>query len=453
MLATNEIVTLVVLPLLLLGGLLLFVRPVLGLYLLAGTVPLEAALMFGGASAPRLIGMAVFGTWAAQKLMRKEPLGPLVAPGLVRVAILLLALASLSVFWAEYPARLERSLFLLFQLMLLSVLVFDLTRSWDRVAWVAKFLVLGGAVAALLTLEQYFFGGERRAGGGVVGGINRTALTLVVILPFAFYLLRSRETTFWRWLGLSYIGLAAVAIAATLSRMNYLVYPLVVVVNLALMAQTRGGRRRILLLGAAGVLTISLLPMDVIRQRAESIVPYLSTTVGREDPGESYSARGFLMQVSLAMFIDRPILGAGYRNFTPHFMTYQSRVPGAWRIYQSGMGAHGSHQAFLAELGIIGILLWLSLFIAAYLNLRAAWRAVRDPTSPHVFLIQAVAVTVGLLFIYGFYDEVHTDKLLWMVLGLAVAVRRLAESQEVMDHTGRPPDTVEVLEKDLASIS
>jgi len=452
-LATNEIVMLVALPLVVVVGVVLAVRPVIGLYLMAGVVPLEAALMVGGASAPRLIGMAVFGTWAMQKLLRREPLGPLMAPGLVRAALLLLTVACLSVFWAEYLDGVNRHLFLLVQLILLTVLVFDLARSWDRVAWVAKFLVLGATVAALITLEQYFFGGERRAGGGVVGGINRTAMTLVIILPFAFYLLRSGETAFWRWLGLGYIGIAGLAVAATLSRMNYLVFPMVVAVQLALMTQTRRGRRRMLLLGAAAVIAVSFMPMDVIRGRAESIVPYLTSTVARENPGDTYSARGFMMQVSLAMFIDRPILGAGYRNYMPHFMNYQEMVPGAWRMYTSGMSPHGSHQGFLAELGIVGTLLWLTLFVVAARNLKSAWRTARDPTSVQALLTQTVAIAVGLLFLYGFYENVHTDKVLWIILGLVVAVHRLAKSEQAPGHVAVQPDVIRVPEKDLAPIS
>ena len=81
----------VVLPLVLAAGVLLLVRPVVGAFLLAGTIPLEAVLMLEGVTASRLIGIAVVGTWGAQKLFRREPIAPLLSPVLIQIAILFLA--------------------------------------------------------------------------------------------------------------------------------------------------------------------------------------------------------------------------------------------------------------------------------------------------------------------------------------------------------------------------
>jgi O-antigen ligase len=413
-------------PIGLLIGVILFIHPVIGLFLLAGTIPVEAALMFEGASAPRLVGMAVFGAWGAQKLLRREPLSPLVAPGFVRIALLFFALACASLLWAAYPQGVERRLFLLVQLILLAVLVLDLASSWERLAWVAKVLVVAATVAALLTLEQYYIGGVRRAGAGVVGGINRTAVTLVAILPFAFYLFRSRESAFWRLLGLAYIGISAVAVAATLSRMNFMVFPLVVVIHLALMVRGRRERRRVVALGLAVVLAVSLMPMDVIRERALTIAPYISQTVEVDDLSEGQSGRGFHMRVGLEIFRDHPILGAGYQNYNPQFLTYQWQLQGAPRIWQSPRSPHSSHVGILANLGLVGFGLWMVLFGLALKYSWTSWREARDREGPQMLLSQAVAVAVVLQFIYGFYQEIHQGKIFWLVAGMALATWSLS---------------------------
>jgi O-antigen ligase len=424
-------------PVLLAGGVLLLLYPILGMLMMAGTIPLEAALMAGGRSLTALIAMGVVATWGAQKLLRRESLVPLLSPALVSVALLLFAVACLSMIWADYPGRMQRQLVLFFQLMLLCVLVFDLASTWHRIAWVAKLLVLAGMVAALLTLEQYFVGGARRAGEGVVGGLNRTASTLVTIVPLAFYLLRSNESLPWRALGLGYIGVAAGAVAVTLSRMSFLIFPLVVGVHMVLMARDRGGRARLLLLGGAAAVALMLVPADMVRERAATILPYLSQSVNPQAEAASYTARGYRMRVGLEIFKDHPLLGVGYDNYREQYLNYQWTVPGyadPSGVQLSPTSPHSSHVAFLANLGMVGFTLWLALFAVMFIYLMRAWRATsKGPQTAGTFLVQAVAIAAGLQFIYGFYGDVHQDKIFWMLLGLTVAAQRLSKGGEEHD--------------------
>lgn len=420
----------VVLPVALAGGALLLVRPVLGAFLLAGTIPLEASLMLEGVTVSKLIGITVVGTWGAQKLFRREPLKPLVSPALVQVAVLFLSLACLSLLWAEYPQGLTRRLFLLTQLIVLFILLSDLISSWDRMVWVARFLVLAASVAAVLVILEYFGGDVRRAGGGVAGGINKTASMLVAVLPFAFFLFRSRDAGFWRWLGLAYIPLSGLSVAATLSRMNYLLFPLVIAVHLALMTQTGSGRRRIVGLGLAMVMGVAFLPMDAVRERAMTMVPYLASTVDQEDPVGGASARGFHLRVSLAMFADHPILGVGYNNYQPQFLSYQARfASGSTTFYTNPQDPHNSNLSLLATLGIGGGLLWGGLFAVAASYLITSWRRSEDSGGTPLLMTQAISIALGIQFLNGFYEQIHQVKLFWVVIGLSLAVHRIRSAE------------------------
>ncbi len=433
LLAHNHYALALIIPIGLAGSIVLLVRPVLGAFLLAGTIPLEAVLMLEGVTASKLIGIAVVGTWAAQKLFRRESLNALLSPALIQVSILFLAFACLSLIWAEYPAGLGRNLFLLAQLIVLCVVLCDLLSTWDRIIWVAKFVVLATSVAALMVAVQYFFGGARRAGGGVAGGINKTASMLVTVLPLAFFLLRSRETPFWRWLGLAYIPLAGVGVAVTLSRMNYLLFPLVVAVHLVFMARTNGDRGKVLALGFAIVVGVSFVPMDAIRDRAMTMVPYLTKTVGQDDPVEGVSARGFHLRASLAMFSDHPFGGLGYQTYPRHFLAYQARLlPGGSgsRLYSSGQNPHNSHFSLLATLGIGGGLLWAGIFATAVYYLIRSWRIVGRKGGIPFILVQSASVIVGIQFLNGFYDEIHRSKIFWLVMALTVAIYRIAKRDE-----------------------
>jgi O-antigen ligase len=420
-------------PILVAGGVLLLIHPFIGMLLFVAAIPLEAALMVGGRSVTALIAMGVFGAWAAQRLLRRQSLVPLVTPALVPVALLLLSFACLSLIWAEYPDRMPRQLFLFFQLILLTILVFDLASTWERVAWLAKVLVLAATFAALLTLEQHFVGGVRRAGGGVVGGLNRTASTLVTILPLAFYLVRSNERPVWRMLGLGYIGLAGGAVAVTLSRMSFLMLPLVVLVHVILMVRSRQGRPRVVLLAAAATLGLMLVPADIVRDRAATILPYLSHSVAPEAADELYTPRGYRIRVGIEMFKDYPVRGVGFDNYRPQFLNYQWTVPGfvpKRGVHATPTSPHSSHVGFLANLGLVGISLWLTIFVVAFRYLRFTWRA-QDPSDlSRAPLVQAVAIAVGLQFLFGFYGDVHQDKILWLLLGLSVALWRLTRKEE-----------------------
>jgi O-antigen ligase len=426
-------------------GVVLLRKPVLGLFLFTAVIPIEAMAMVGGRSIAALIGMALVAIWAFQKVVHRDPLLPLVSPGLVQLALLLLALACLSLLWARYPQAGVRGIIVLGQLILLSALVFDLSVSWDRIAWVTRVLVLAGLLAALATAHQYYFGGVRRAGAGVTGGLNRTAITLVLILPFAFALFRSNGPMIWKAVGLSYVGVSAIAVASTLSRMNILLFPAVVMLNIFLMARTAGGRTRALLLGVLTLITVSFIPVDALRDRAETIMPYISQTVGTAEEEEAYSARGYLMRVGFAMFRDRPVFGSGYDNFRPQTAIYQWEVPGSpYEYLRTGRSPHSSYIALLVGLGIVGLILWLSIILVALRYVGRAWRSIRDPNSDRLFLVQALGIAIGLQLIYGFYGLGHQDKIVWLFLGLAVSVDILArrgtggEGSERLVHVGTP---------------
>lgn len=427
--ATTNGAVAVALPLALAGGVVLFMWPVIGLLLFTAMIPVEASVMIGGRSLAALIGMAVFGIWASQKLLRREPLLPLLSPGLIQTELVLVAFACLSLTWAFYPAAGVRGIIVLSQLVLLTILVLDLASSWERIAWVAKLLVLAGTAAALLTAEQYFFGGVRRAGEGVTGGLNRTAMTLVTILPFAFYLLRSNGPVFWRFLGLFYIGASAVAVVTTLSRMSYLFFPVVAAINVAWMLRTSGERRGAVLLGAIALFMVAVMPMDALRQRAATIGPYLSQTVGTDESEVTYSARGYLMQVGFEMFKDRPFLGSGYGNFQPLTYAYQWRVSGSPFEYpRAGRSPHSAHVAILVGLGIVGFAIWIGIFVIYVSYVWRAWQTVRGGPSERLLIVQAIAVAAGLQFPYAAYGETHENKIFWLVLGLVIAIHQLASS-------------------------
>jgi hypothetical protein len=414
-----------------LGGLVVLRWPFAGLVILAGSIGIENVFVVhgagGAATGSRLLGMFVFGAWILGKLLRKESVVPLIKSALFVTTVLLFAFALASTMWARVPHAALSGAFQLAQHIALGLITFDLARSWKRVDMLVKALVVGAMVAALLTIQQSVWGGARRGGDNIAGGINETAIVLVTILPFAFYLLRSRASIAWRMLGIAYIGVGVTATILTYSRMNLLVLPVI----LALLSfHTLLGRRgRVPILVAAAVsigVGLYAIPTDRLQKRLDTIVPYLEGTVGGEESGIiEPSARGYHLRVGIAIARDEPVISAGYRNYGYLFRDeYQFVVPGAGTVRRSVRSPHSSHVGMLADLGGVGFSLWLAVLFGAGLipAIRAWRRSVQDPGDMPHLLSQTITYALGLhVFAYGFYAPNDREKILWILLGLAVA--------------------------------
>ena len=99
----------------------------------------------------------------------------------------------------------------------------------------------------------------------------------------------------------------------------------------------------------------------------------------------------------------------------------------------------------LADLGLLGILLWIGVLLIAFPNLVYArskasiagdWRvALLIWAVTFSFLLQAVP--------YGFYQPSQQDKFFWLILGMTVVVRRLSEGRDKARsaYGHRPPAT------------
>jgi len=425
------------LPFAAIGGLVVLRWPFLGLLLLTGTIAIENLLVVGGAggaTGPRLLGMAVFGAWIAGKLLRREPVLPLATSALTITAGLLFLFAWASQLWAAVPSVANSGAIQLLQFIALALLTLDLVTSWDRADLVVKALIAGAMIAALLTLQQALFGGARRAGGGIAGGISSTAILLVTCLPFAFYLLRSQTRIGWRILGIGYFAVAVSAVILTFSRVSFLVLPPLL---LALYAETLTGRRgRGWLVGATcvGLLVVMYsVPLDRVEERVATIVPYLQGTVNSQETGVvEPSPRGYHVQVGLAIARDHPIVGAGFRNYGHLFRDeYQFFVPGPGRVYGSVRSPHSSHVGMLADLGLVGFSLWLAMAVGAGLFASIkAWRRTSHVRHdlPHL-LCRAVTYALALQVVaYGWSQTIDRGKLFWVLLGLAAAVGVLTRS-------------------------
>lgn len=410
----------------------IFRRPVEGLYLFALTIPFENLILVGGgATATRFLGIVVFGAWALKKVVSREDWSPLYKTVFFPAGACFVLVALLSSIWAEVPSETMRGVKTLAQLFALALMAIDLLSSQHELDGVAKALVLGGTIAAALNV--YFgvtAGGERV--GTKLSGINATAVILVLLLPFAFYLIRTATRVGWRIAAIVYCGASVAGLVYTSSRMGLLLY--VPVIAILSWQTIRGGTGRGWLLGfAVSVLLVGsvLVPWERVEQRLNTAVPYIYETSRLTEATGETSARGYHLRVGLAIARAHPLIGVGYQNYGVHFKDeYQWFVPGYREVKITYRSPHSSYIGILADLGIVGTISWLILQLVVLVGVIRTWRRCRttERYSQRV-LTQAIMLSLGLyIFLLGWYMTVDGEKLFWLIIGMAVALRRVVPS-------------------------
>jgi O-antigen ligase len=411
------------------GALFVLARPDIGLLAAAALIPLENLVVFGGGiTGMRAITVLACIGWFGGKLLRRESWIPILSAPVLPTAAAFLAIVLASGLWARHSDATIAGFVQLLQLFVLSLLIVDLAPDWRRQDRLAKVLVLSATVAAILTLSQHT-GGVRRAGDDVAGGINNTAALLLTLLPFGFYLIRSQRATRWRLLGLAAVALTVVAVLLTFSRMSLLLLPPLLLTQYWTTLRGRRGRGWLLGLTVAGVVAACfLVPWTQVWERAATIGPYLASTLAATPETITLSSRAYHALVGFAIFLDHPLLGAGYDNYGHLFLTdYQYLLGGAERLFMSVRSAHSSYIGILADLGILGITLWVALQVAAVRAVLRAHRATRGHReSPPHLLVQALLASLLLhVLAFGWYMPNQKEKLLWVLLAMAAVVSRL----------------------------
>jgi O-antigen ligase len=420
--------------------------PFLGALAVSATIPVENMIVLDESTFTRLLGIAVFGIWIASKLYRRETWARVLTSGHFILGCLLVALSFISYWWAVYPNDVFAPAFSLFQKLLFSLLVIDLVTTWQRAEWLVKTLMLATLLAALLTVEQFLTGDvtySGRAGSGIAGGLNNTAQVLTTILPFGFYLIRSKQTFFWRLVGIAYIATSVGAVAMTFSRASLSLLGLIL---LAEYWQTLKQARALIWLMIATALAIVLglqfIPQEKFIERVESIGPGLEAMITGDEYGQT-NQRGYYMRVGWAIFEDHPYLGAGYENYRRLYLEYQFIVPGATDIFTDPRSPHNSYIGFLANLGVQGLLLFLALMGLGVWNAFRAWRMLATRREfEHFYLVQALFFSLAIQFGFAFASPAEKEKLVWLLLGLSVAVLRLVQSYQGKEEEPAHADTL-----------
>lgn len=293
------------------------------------------------------MGCAVFAVLSSGRLRRLHTL---------HVAALLFVLtAGFELLVYNHGSRPPAKFYTYVQLLLMAWMIWELAPSPGRVLNLLLAYVLGAYVASFQTLLLYHSSGgalRRFAAGGV--DPNDLAMTLALGLPMAWYLSNTYRKPLLRWICRGYLPVAVVSIGLTGSRGGLLAS--IVALTIVPLSMTRLSPNRL----AITIATLLLSGALAVAYVPEKIVDRLATT-STEVEDLRLGGRFKLWKAGLRAFPEHPLLGygtAGYiRAISP-------------QLGQASQVAHNSFISVLVEQGLIGLILYLLMFITAYRAVR-----------------------------------------------------------------------------------
>ncbi len=348
-------------------------------------------------------------------------------PAITWLAVAFCAWVALSSLWAESPGDAFGVLVRYGLDALLLVIVFEAIRTPRQARALLGALVAGSTVAAAYGIvaspNLSSLAADPTAAtdldrlGGTIADPNLLAAVLVVSFVLAVALAATTRSLAIRFAlaGAAALSLVSVFLTASRGGLVGLVAALVTAIVLA------RGRRAAALGGALVVVAVSVI------------------YVGAFDPGAAHryatadggNGRTDLWKVGWRMAEANPVRGVGAGNFrdaSAHYvLTEPGKIADSEFIIDQPRFAHNVYLEVFAELGVIGLALFLALLGAAIgTGLKAARRFAERGESSMELLSRAVVVSLVALLAMDFFLSDQFSKQLWLLLALCPALLAIA---------------------------
>jgi hypothetical protein len=256
---------------------------------------------------------------------------------------------------------------------------------------------------------------------GLSGNPNDLALTLNLLIPFTSALLLTTRSWMGRAVAAFALLLSIPAVIVTFSRAGFLT-----LTAIGLMGAFCFMRRRAVL-PAVGVIVLALGIMPIL---PSGYVERLSTIVDIDaDPTGSAQGRWTDYQVATDLVIANPILGVGLGQDILALNAARGRP--TWR------SVHNAFLEYAVDLGIPGLLLFLSLLFVSFGTARRVERFASRVRSLWDISVFAAAAQIALVAfsVAAFFHPIAYQFYFFCVAGLAVAVRNVSRSETQMSST------------------
>jgi O-antigen ligase len=369
----------------------------------------------------KVAGFLLMISWLAHISTRRDKSESFVSehPQFTFILVLFLTWAVLSASWAENPGRSLDTASRYFQNMILFLIVYTAVRERKHATWVAWAWLAGATFAtvpAMLNPPTYEDDLTVRI-SGTIGDPNELAALLVAGTVFAGVLAVITKEAALRVAAGSAVVLFLAGIVYTVSRGGLVALFVALMAACLLAGRWRG---RTLVVAALGLMTMVIYFASFAGLDARDRVTTLEGGSGRAD----------IWKVGWRMVEDEPIHGIGSGNFpvsSIHYLLQPGVLERDEFIIDTPKVAHNTYLQILAELGIVGLALFLTILgFAVSCALKAAhWFGRHGDTDMELVARGMVVALVGILAADFFISE-QFGKQLWLLLGLGPALYGVA---------------------------
>jgi O-antigen ligase len=370
----------------------------------------------------------VFGTLALVALV-VERLGRGLGPsrltpevgGVIALAAVMFATVPLST-WPGGSYAIFSDLFV--KIVIIHIVMINTLTSPERIQRVITIIALGATYVGGRAVLDYARGVNLNVEGRVMGSLNGLfgnpndmAANLVTFLPFVVALGLRRDSRVFRLVALCGVPLIAAGIIFSKSRGGTLGLLAMLAVLLYQTGRLRPAVAVVVL--AAGLSAVPFLP-ESFTDRMASIFD------AEKDPTGSREARKALLREGLKAYLAHPFTGVG----AGQFQNYGSDGQKSWRQ------THNAPLQVAAELGTIGLIVYVFLIWTAFNACRTALRDAR--ALRHVDRLEHRADWLGLSaamlcaamtgwFVAAMFASVAYYWTLYLLLGLTGSIRDVSE--------------------------
>lgn len=265
-----------------------------------------------------------------------------------------------------------------------------------------------------------------------LGDNNGTAIGMLMLVPLVWLLMQTAQSK-WRQVcfGIVLIG-CLYRVLSTFSRGAFLAS---IVVALVLSLRSANKLRNLAIILGISLLILPMLP-SVFWDRMETIQTY------KEINDESALGRLHFWSVALRMASANPIIGVGFNSYNRAYDEYDF----SGGEYGRGYSVHSIYFGVLAELGYLGLFLYLFIILSAFRASSYSRKlGVQREDRPLSVSASALEASLVAFLVGGSFVPLQYNEMFWHIIGLSIVLMRLA-----VQH--RESETAEICEYNGASV-
>jgi putative inorganic carbon (HCO3(-)) transporter len=381
----------------------------------------------GALSVTKLIGLLLAASWLALVTTRPSAREDFlrVHPYLAATVGLFLAWSVMSFLWAESPGATFAAGGRWALDFILLLIVFTAVQNRSQAIMVGY-----GFLAGAVFVAAYGFVSPPSAaveGRLAAGGLDPNQLAAVLVAGIALGLglaAAEKDRPLGRMFALAAVAFCTGAAMLTASRGGLIALAVALLATILLIRHWRvQAAIAALLIAFAGYFYYSTLASQQQRDRL------LTTTQGEQ---RTLQGRTTIWHVGMRTFEANPVIGVGDGNFgvsSRHYLLEPGAVGRSDQVLQETPAAHNAYLQVAAELGVIGEALFLGVVTACIgCALLAARDFERGGDRSMALYSGALAVSIIGFLAASFFISEQQSKQLWLLLGLAPALRSIAKA-------------------------